>query len=60
MGVSSLKSSAAEGGHLQTLETPPKEIGAHNLLGRLPSEFSGKLLAGKRPLKLREGKTLFE
>jgi CRP-like cAMP-binding protein len=60
MGVSSLKSSAAKGEHLQPLETPPEEISAHNLLGRLPSEFSGKLLAGKRTLKLREGETLFE
>jgi CRP/FNR family transcriptional regulator, cyclic AMP receptor protein len=60
MGVSSLKSGAAKGEHLQTLETAPEEISAHNLLGRLPSEFSGKLLAGKRTLKLREDETLFE
>ena len=60
MGVSSLKSSAAKGEHLQTLETAPDKIGAHNLLGRLPSEFSGKLLAGKRTLRLRGGETLFE
>jgi CRP/FNR family transcriptional regulator, cyclic AMP receptor protein len=45
---------------LQAFETAPAKIGAHNLLGRLPSEFAGKLLAGKRTLNLREGETLFE
>jgi CRP/FNR family cyclic AMP-dependent transcriptional regulator len=60
MGVSSLESSAAKGEHSRTLETGPEKIGARNLLGRLPSEFSGKLLAGKRALKLRGGEMLFE
>ncbi len=60
MGVSSSKSSATKGGHSQTLETAPEKIDAYNLLGRLPSEFSGKLLAGKRALKLRGGEMLFE
>jgi CRP/FNR family cyclic AMP-dependent transcriptional regulator len=42
---------------LQTLEIAPEQVG---LLGRLPREFSGKLLAGERTIKLREGETLFE
>ena len=45
---------------MQTLETVPEKISAHNLLSRLPDEFAGKLLAGKRTLNLREGETLFE
>ena len=45
---------------MQALKTASEEISAHNLLGRLPSEFSSKLLAGKRTLKLREGETMFE
>src|SRR5262249_31434372 len=45
---------------LQSSSTQPERIGLHHLLGRLPREVSRKLLAGERPLKLREGETLFE
>ena len=60
MGVASSNSNAAKEKHLQTSEAAPVRIGAHNLLGRLSSELSGKLLAGQRTLKLRGGETLFE
>ena len=41
-------------------ETTPERIGPDNVLGRLPAELSGKLLAGQRTITLREGETLFE
>jgi CRP/FNR family transcriptional regulator len=50
----------SKGQCLQSSETAPEMIGVHNLLGGLPREFAGKLLAGERMLKLREGETLFE
>jgi CRP/FNR family transcriptional regulator len=50
----------AQGERLKSSETAPEKIAPHNLLGRLPREFSGKLLAGERTVKLREGETLFE
>lgn len=40
--------------------TPAGAIGTNNVLGRLPAELSGKLLAGHRTITLREGETLFE
>src|SRR5262245_19739480 len=45
---------------LQSSSTQPERIGLHHLLGRLPRDVSRKLLAGERPLKLREGEMLFE
>lgn len=50
---------AVKGDRLQSSETAPEKLGLH-LLGGLPREFVGKLLAGERMLKLREGETLFE
>jgi CRP/FNR family transcriptional regulator, cyclic AMP receptor protein len=55
-----LEFGVAKGERLQSSETAPEEIGVHNLLGRLPREFSGELLAGERTINLREGETLFE
>lgn len=40
--------------------TTPERISPYNVLGRLPTELSGKLLAGERTIALREGETLFE
>ena len=45
---------------LYSSETTPERIGPDNVLGRLPPELSGKLLAGERTITLREGETLFE
>jgi len=45
---------------LPSSETTPERIGPDNVLGRLPAELSGKLLAGQRTITLREGETLFE
>src|SRR6478752_4021043 len=45
---------------LHPSETTPDRIGPDNVLGRLPPELSGKLLAGERTITLREGETLFE
>jgi CRP/FNR family transcriptional regulator len=45
---------------LYSSETTPERIGPDNVLGRLPPELSGKLLAGKRTIALRKGETLFE
>ena len=42
------------------MEGIPEKIGLHNLLGRLPSDVSRKLFAGKRPLRLPTGAMLFE
>ena len=42
------------------MERTPEKIGLHHLLGRLPTDVSRQLLAGKRTLRLREGMTLFE
>ena len=41
-------------------ETTPERISPTNVLGRLPAELSGRLLAGQRTIMLREGETLFE
>ena len=49
-----------KGERLQFSEAARDMVGPHNLLGRLPSDLSSKLLAGERKLKLREGETLFE
>jgi CRP/FNR family transcriptional regulator len=42
------------------LEPTAEPIRPDNVLGRLPAELSGKLLAGERTIALREGETLFE
>ena len=54
-----LEFGAAKGERLQSSETAPEKLGL-NLLGRLPRELLGKLLAGERTLRLGEGETLFE
>jgi CRP/FNR family transcriptional regulator len=41
-------------------ETTPERISPTNVLGRLPPELAGRLLAGQRTIALREGETLFE
>jgi CRP/FNR family transcriptional regulator len=45
---------------LRSRETAPERIRPDNVLGRLPAELTGKLLAGERTIVLREGETLFE
>jgi CRP/FNR family transcriptional regulator len=45
---------------VQALETTPERIRPDNVLGRLPVELAGKLLAGERTITLRVGETLFE
>jgi CRP/FNR family transcriptional regulator, cyclic AMP receptor protein len=45
---------------LRPQETPSERISPDNVLGRLPSELAGKLLANERTITLREGETLFE
>jgi CRP/FNR family transcriptional regulator, cyclic AMP receptor protein len=44
----------------QSSDTEPERIGLRHLLGWLPHDVSRKLLAGERPIKLRQGETLFE
>ena len=44
---------------MQFSQTAPEKPSLH-LLAKLPREFTNKLLAGERTLKLREGETLFE
>ena len=44
----------------QSPDTEAERIGLRHLLGRLPQDVSRKLLAGERPIKLREGEILFE
>jgi len=45
---------------LRPIETTPERNSLFTVLGRLPPELSGKLLAGERTISLREGETLFE
>ena len=45
---------------LHPSEITPERISPDHVLGRLPPELSGKLLAGERTITLREGETLFE
>jgi CRP/FNR family transcriptional regulator len=45
---------------VQSSSTQPERLGFHHVLGRLPRDVSRRLLLGERPLKLREGETLFE
>ena len=44
---------------LQSVDTIREDLAPPNLLGRLPQEFSGKLL-GERTVTLAKGETLFE
>lgn len=46
--------------HLTLVEPKPEQISPANVLGRLPAELTGKLLAGDRTITLKEGQTLFE
>ena len=50
----------ADGGILHSVETTAERIRPDNVLGRLPAEISGKLLASERTITLRAGDTLFE
>jgi CRP/FNR family cyclic AMP-dependent transcriptional regulator len=50
----------AKEAHLNSFETTPETIAPDNVLGSLPAELSGRLLAGQRTITLREGETLFE
>jgi CRP/FNR family transcriptional regulator len=45
---------------LHPSEIIPERISPDHVLGRLPPELSGKLLAGERTITLSEGETLFE
>jgi CRP/FNR family transcriptional regulator len=45
---------------LRFQETTPEGLRPDNVLGRLPTELTAKLLAGERTITLREGETLFE
>ena len=45
---------------MNSLENTPERIDPDHVLGRLPPELAGKLLAGERTIALREGETLFE
>jgi len=49
-----------KGERLSSSTTTPVKFGPDNVLGRLPPELAGKLLAGERTITLREGQTLFE
>ena len=45
---------------LSSLETTTEQLGPDNVLGSLPAELSGRLLAGQRTITLKHGETLFE
>lgn len=48
------------GEFLHSVETTAERIRPDNVLGRLPAELSGKLLASERTINLAAGDTLFE